>query len=116
MKTIQENELGSKLIELHILIDKYQKRIVSIDERIESIKKLKEEVAEYMNLNLVDAPPGTSTRSQFLAQDGSDWLARTLTQTSAEQMGKIKKTAPPPPPPNSPFSIIEIDWFAAMDD
>ena len=104
MKTIQENELGSKLIELHILIDKYQQRIVLIDERIESIKKLKEEVAEYMNL--VDAPPGTSTRSQLLAHDGSDWLARTLAQTSAEQMGKIKKTAPPPPPPNSPFSII----------
>jgi hypothetical protein len=33
-------------------------------------------------------------------------LARILARTSAEQMEKIKNTAPPPPPPNSPFSII----------
>jgi hypothetical protein len=92
MKKIQENELECKLLELRIL--DYQQRIALIDEQIESIKKLKEKVVEYMNL--VDAPLGTLHIE----------LARILAQTSAEQMEKIKNTAPPPPPPNSPFSII----------
>ena len=92
MKKIQENELECKLLKLRIL--DYQERIGLIDEQIESIKKLKEKVVEYMNL--VDAPLGTLHIE----------LARILAQTSAEQMEKIKNTAPPPPPPNSPFSII----------
>ena len=92
MKKIQENELECKLLKLRIL--DYQQRIGLIDEQIESIKKLKEKVVEYMNL--VDAPLGTLHIE----------LARILAQTSAEQMEKIKNTAPPPPPPNSPFSII----------
>ena len=92
MKKIQENELECKLLKLRIL--DYQERIGLIDEQIESIKKLKEKVVEYMNL--VDAPLGTLHIE----------LARILARTSAEQMEKIKNTAPPPPPPNSPFSII----------
>ena len=92
MKKIQENELECKLLKLRIL--DYQERIGLIDERIETVKKLKEKVVEYMNL--LDAPLGTLHIE----------LARILARTSAEQMEKIKNTAPPPPPPNSPFSII----------
>ena len=93
MKKIQENELECKLLKLRIL--DYQERIGLIDEQIESIKKLKEKVVEYMNL--LDAPLGTLHIE----------LARILARTSAEQMEKIKNTAPPPPPPNSPFSMSE---------
>ena len=92
MKKIQENELECKLLKLRIL--DYQERIGLIDEQIETVKKLKEKVVEYMNL--LDAPLGTLHIE----------LARILARTSAEQMEKIKNTAPPPPPPNSPFSII----------
>ena len=94
MKKIEENELECKLLKLRIL--DYQQRIGLIDEQIESIKKLKEKVVEYMNL--VDAPLGTLHIE----------LARILAQTSAEQIEKIKNTAPPPPPPNSPFFGIHL--------